>query len=102
MSAAQHTPGPWTVKSWAGSEHIIPEIWCQTDDEFSDAIRNAADARLAAAAPDLLAGAVDAHAFHKAEGDRAEREGRPEAVKLHRFLAAKLEAGITKASGGIA
>lgn len=50
----KHTPGPWTVKSYSDTEHVIPAIWGGAPGELSDHIRHIEDARLAAAAPDLL------------------------------------------------
>lgn len=58
--ATTHTPGPWSVRSWADDEHYIREIWTRDfEDEdtgefhIGDSIRRVEDARLAAA-PDLL------------------------------------------------
>lgn len=52
MSA--HTPGPWRVHSFSLTEHVIPEVWGLSGDEYSDHIKRVEDARLIAAAPDLL------------------------------------------------
>lgn len=50
-----HTPGPWTVRSWNENEHYIPEVWVRDfGDHIGDSIVRLADARLMAAAPDLL------------------------------------------------
>lgn len=50
-----HTPGPWTVRSWDDRSHYIREIWARDFEDFmGDSIGRIEDARLAAAAPDLL------------------------------------------------
>jgi hypothetical protein len=94
--SAQHTPGPWATAEWnchaattiKAGDIVVAE--CSGFGRYAD--------ESIAAAPDLLAAAIEAHAFHKAEGDRAEHEGnRPAAFKLHRFLAGKLSAAIAKA-----
>ena len=55
MTAAKHTPGPWTVREPNGAGHgvSIPEIgaWFGT---MAWAPETMANARLCAAAPDLL------------------------------------------------
>lgn len=51
----KHTPGPWTPITWPnGGGHYIKEIWAREQGEISDNIVRIEDARLAAAAPDLL------------------------------------------------
>lgn len=52
---AQHTPGPWTVSNDAiyGSSGLIKPLVAYLDDRFDDA-EAANNARLIAAAPDLL------------------------------------------------
>ena len=87
-----HERRDW-IRAFPGRDHHVR--WC-TGVSHPDML-------LIEAAPDLLAAAVDAHAFHKAEGDRAEHAGnQPAAVKLHRFLASQLSAAIGKAAGSAA
>lgn len=53
--STQHTPGPWTVSNNAiyGSSGLIKPLVAYLDDRFDDA-EAANNARLIAAAPDLL------------------------------------------------
>ena len=61
-----HTPGPWTIHLWGDNEYDInaaSETVCNVpgfDDDTVDADRAGANARLIAAAPELLA-ALKAH-----------------------------------------
>lgn len=61
MSAAQHTPGPWTsqagiIRTAGGAVAILPNgLYCVRS-AARNADENQANARLIAAAPELLAG----------------------------------------------
>ena len=73
-ATTKHTPGPWNVESWvyktAGRENVptittaydaIAEaspLWCPDDREDEREEERAANARLIAAAPDLLRAAL--------------------------------------------
>ena len=48
------TPGPWSAMSWSATEHYIPEVWNKDESGISDSIAKLEDARLIAAAPELL------------------------------------------------
>lgn len=102
MSAAQHTPGPWRASQgtsaprmahvWSPDERIIADVWNVPHTQGAQAL---ADARLIAAAPELLQalkGIValwDHHAV--AHGDSA-------IYPLHQAA----RAAIDKATGGAA
>lgn len=75
--SAQHTPGPWEVKQFGGPQISGPEgyaictMWgALSVDELAG--QDAANARLIAAAPELL-GALD-RAVQRLEGDWAATE----------------------------
>lgn len=60
MSAAKHTPGPWSLAGipeslgiWAGGT-IIATVSCSNRDGAGIILANEANARLIAAAPDML------------------------------------------------
>lgn len=63
MSAEEHTPGPWSVvdghypcfRDIKGPSFGISIVMSATDLTFADYLQREADARLIAAAPDLLA-----------------------------------------------
>lgn len=74
MSA--HTPGPWRVHSFSLTEHVIPEVWGLSGDEYSDHIKRVEDARLIAAAPELL-DALE-RLVHRAMNELADPEDVPE------------------------
>jgi len=53
--AIVHTPGPWYMRQRSGPGHITSEVCYGDSDEcITDGVYNMADARLIAAAPDLL------------------------------------------------
>ena len=80
----QHTPGPWTLRRLEPDPHGIImiggwEIWTRIYDVVAGTlgvapIRNEADARLIAAAPDLLA-ALEATVEYGLRQMRADRPG---------------------------
>ena len=71
MTQTTHTPGPWAAKFYApgdcyiitygGGDNWLADVW--TDGE---PVKATADARLIAAAPDLLAALEALHACHRA------------------------------------
>jgi hypothetical protein len=54
---AQHTPGPWEWRGDEGGWFLVPGVLaiCNTDGTPGDDVIDRANARLIAAAPDLLA-----------------------------------------------
>ena len=74
MPRMSHTPGPWTAKGYP-SVYYPDGVWYiegPAEDAGADGFINAADARLIAAAPDLLAAlqGVAGFAHAMAEHDR--------------------------------
>lgn len=68
MTNAQHTPGPWNalndVSTWAvGAEYIDPEDGEQYFGHICEVPAGEANARLIAAAPDLLAALIELGRF---------------------------------------
>ncbi len=55
MSEATHTPGPWRVEGWSDAIGSGNTVLDDDGRAVSDGRISAADARLIAAAPDLLA-----------------------------------------------
>ncbi len=104
MSESKHTPGPW---DWLNSdigqdgtlvgrrgENVIHHdayegMWFATHDEH----RDAANARLIAAAPDLLEALQELYALDTHQGNHG-------TCWLHPHTAEKVRAAITKATGG--
>ena len=59
MSKPQHTPGPWIAKPFSPLTNAHPNLWGEiqfgTDEEvIAEGVYEGADARLIAAAPDML------------------------------------------------
>jgi hypothetical protein len=60
MNAA-HTPGPWRYEAGTKTIRSVPaNYWLATLDSWDGAVNNAANARVMAAAPELLAVLVQA------------------------------------------
>jgi hypothetical protein len=56
MSETKHTPGPWRYEPGTKTIRAVPSnYWLATMDSWDGAVDNNANARLIAAAPDLLA-----------------------------------------------
>jgi hypothetical protein len=51
---SKHTPGPWTIQSEESALDYQMEHWIQAEGEDLCVVNSEADARLIAAAPDLL------------------------------------------------
>ena len=55
---AKHTPGPWTARHTPSRVPSVPDLWCidwsKDQEEVAEIVHGEADARLIAAAPDLL------------------------------------------------
>jgi hypothetical protein len=91
---SKHTPGPWKEAMWSGRVAIIHD---HTDDGTFDVVvacndqaPTLADARLIAAAPDLLAALKACEPFCKGHQETPEKAARYAAVR----------AAIQKAEGG--
>ncbi len=65
MSTSKHTPGPWTIKPYKSWDKriLLPEPSIYVDNDDVDQDEASANARLIAAAPDLLAALEDAFVF---------------------------------------
>ena len=54
---SNHTPGPWTPRHTPG-RHGVPDTWCidwsKDQEEVAEIVHGEANARLMAAAPDML------------------------------------------------
>ena len=93
---SKHTPGPWRTGKGAGSRYTVYDKFSQRVGDFFEGVMAtqrsdeecAANARLGAAAPDLLATLVDAH-------DIIDAIGQPETAEV----AARMRATIAKAKG---
>ena len=93
---SKHTPGPWRTGKGAGSRYTVYDKFSQRVGDFFEGVMAtqrsdeecAANARLGAAAPDLLATLVDAH-------DIIDAIGQPETAEV----AARMRAVIAKAKG---
>ena len=96
MSEAEHTPGPWEI-----SRDAVPEgytqntVYAERDGErVATAFRNEANARLIAAAPDLLEAckaALDAWHAKDSNFERELNKGTPEWLSSVRTAIAKAE-----------
>jgi hypothetical protein len=87
LMTEQHTPGPWAYNEYTRTIRGPHNHWLATMDSWDGAIDHAANARLIAAAPDLLA-ALQAVADYWAGGDVPE------------VLDTQMRAAIAKATGG--
>lgn len=71
MSNAAHTPGPWIYEPSTKTIRARPSnYWLATMDSWDGAVNHEANARLIAAAPDLLAALQQievAYSFNRAE-----------------------------------
>ena len=93
---SKHTPGPWRTGKGAGSRYTVYDKFSQRVGDFFEGVMAtqrsdeecAANARLGAAAPDLLAMLVEAH-------DIIDAIGQPETAEV----AARMRATIAKAKG---
>ena len=93
---SKHTPGPWRTGKGAGSRYTVYDKFSQRVGDFLEGVMAtqrsdeecAANARLGAAAPDLLAMLVEAH-------DIIDAIGQPETAEV----AARMLATIAKAEG---
>ena len=93
---SKHTPGPWRTGKGAGSRYTVYDKFSQRVGDFFEGVMAtqrsdeecAANARLGAAAPDLLAMLVEAH-------DIIDAIGQPETAEV----AARMRAVIAKAKG---
>jgi hypothetical protein len=93
---SKFTPGPWRTGKGAGSRYTVYDKFSQRVGDFFEGVMAtqrsdeecAANARLGAAAPDLLATLVDAH-------DIIDAIGQPETAEV----AARMRAVIAKAKG---
>ena len=98
MSAgmSKFTPGPWRTGKGAGSRYTVYDKFSQRVGDFFEGVMAtqrsdeecAANARLGAAAPDLLAMLVEAH-------DIIDAIGQPETAEV----AARMRATIAQAKG---
>ena len=93
-----HTPGPWEVEEngadiFSNDGHYIAEAWY--DGSLGAGIVTAANARLIAAAPDLLEACKFLYAEMKAY--RWDTEGPP--TQTYRSVMRTAEAAIAKAEG---
>ena len=107
---SEHTPGPWHVSSKAStvifaSERLIASAGGYTSNTEQESVvsENEANARLIAAAPDLLAAcvaAIDSGIASHNHWDDTQRhgDGCPLCIR-QREAAAKLRAAIAKAKG---
>jgi len=93
---SKHTPGPWRTGKGAGSRYTVYDKFSQRVGDFFEGVMAtqrsdeecAANARLGAAAPDLLAMLVEAH-------DIIDAIGQPETAEV----AARMLATIAQAKG---
>ncbi len=92
MTNTKHTPGTWAVEratgeNGVGQYHVTP---CSGDEDYG-CIYSEADARLIAAAPDLLAALTEAHALleYAAECEFDFGEGFTQAMEQNRAAIAK-------------
>lgn len=83
MSETKHTPGPWHC----GQESVDPEWWIVTIKggliiaNVNAHFRQEANARLIAAAPDILAALRECEAFCKGHQETPEKAARYERVR---------------------
>lgn len=78
--AMRHTPGPWKVQKGSSCYHAVSEDGYLSTGCISFDGRGLANARLIAAAPDLLALLVELKASHYGAAVREEYEERVEAA----------------------
>ncbi len=65
VKTSSHTPGPWHIERSGGSYEIWPENKKEAHSAISDRVFRKDDARLIAAAPELLAALQMVHAIVK-------------------------------------
>lgn len=99
-----HTPGPWTIHGWGDGDYEVnaaSETVCNVpgfDDETVDVDRAEPNARLIAAAPDLLAACQTVAHDLQAALDGDDFSGMSDADLLRAFLNV-LRPAIAKAEG---
>lgn len=94
MTELKHTPGPWAIvdghypcmKEISGPSFKINIVMSATDLDFNDFLKRSADARLIAAAPELLEALLDCREALRRTGHDGEL--------------AIVNAAIAKATGG--
>lgn len=105
MTEQKHTPGPWIARKTGGHGWPGQRGWAidynEDQEQVVDFVYEAADAKLIAASPDLLADLVTAaetlrryEALHRAKGTTESLEK----AKVNAGLAARFEQTIAKAT----
>ena len=93
-----HTPGPWTARHTPSRCSGVADLWCidwsKDQEEVAEIVHGEADARLIAAAPDLLEALEE---LRSAAIDLDQEDG--ESVKLCENAIYKARHAIAKARG---
>lgn len=102
MATQKHTPGPWEVRDsvdvYSGGRHVCD---CSgADSVLHVGLENAANARLIAAAPDLLEALDDVTAALESVLAHFEGEMSPHDSAQRRLMCNAARAAISRATGG--
>lgn len=88
MSETKHTPGPWNICEDVNSEGLTGDLICTLNDDERDVGESEANARLVAAAPDMLE-ALKAEELAKSLHRAAALDDDPQKMKKVAILYAK-------------
>lgn len=109
MSETKHTPGPWKAHKTNQARSGVPEFeihWSDIGECVAEIVHGEADARLIAAAPELLAACQAFSALYGRLWDTVEPKGGgflgADSVSKYDEVHAQMSAAIAKATGSAA